>query len=73
MLNSTVALIIFIVIVVFLLAGIIYAITAKNTTHSGSFASMAAMQDFQPKDKQRAMEVVIQQKEKKQKEDESGE
>jgi hypothetical protein len=31
------------------------------------------MQDFQPKDKQRAMEVVIQQKEKKQKEDESGE
>jgi predicted Holliday junction resolvase-like endonuclease len=72
--NSTFVLIIFIVIVVFLLAGIIYAITAKNTTHSGSFASMAALHDMQAKDKQNAMETVIeQQAEKKWKEEESGE
>lgn len=44
----------------------------KRAKRSDSFASMTAMQNFQPKDKQRAMEEVIEQKEKKLKDDESG-
>jgi hypothetical protein len=72
--NSTAALLIFIGVVVLLLAGIIYAIREKNIYHSGSFASMAALHDMQAKDKQHAMETVIEmQAEKKWEEQESGE
>jgi hypothetical protein len=72
--NSTIALLLFIGIIIFLLAGIIYAIRQKNITHSGSFASMAAFHDMQAKDKQNAMESVIeQQAQKKWEEQESGE
>jgi hypothetical protein len=42
-----------------LLGGIIYAIRQKNTQCSGSFASMVAFNDMQPKDKQNAIEIVI--------------
>jgi hypothetical protein len=71
--NSTIALLLFIGIVVFLLAGIIYAISSKNTQRSGSFASMAAFHDMQTGEKQKAMETVIeQQAEKKWEEEESG-
>jgi hypothetical protein len=72
--NSTIALLLFIGIILFLTAGIIYAIRQKNITHSGSFASMAAFHDMQAKDKQSAMESVIeQQAQKKWEEEESGE
>lgn len=75
--NSTIALLIFIGIVVFLLAGIISAFAIKDKKRlqrSGSFASMAAFHDFQAKDKQNAIESVIeQQSEKKWEEEESGE
>jgi hypothetical protein len=71
--NSTIAFIIFIVIVLSLLAGIIYAIRQKNIKCSGSFASMAAFHDMQGKDKQNAIETIIEKKaEKKWKEEESG-
>jgi len=71
--NSTIILLIFIGVIVFLLAGIIYAIRSKNTQHSGSFASMAAFHDMQSAEKQRAMETVIeQQADKKWEEEESG-
>ena len=71
---ETLVLVIFIVLIGLLLFGIVYAIRSKNTTHSGSFASMAAFHDFQAKDKQNAMETVIEkQAQKKWEEDESGE
>jgi hypothetical protein len=72
--NSTVALLLFIGIIILLLAGIVYAIASKNGTKgSGSFASMAAFHDMQGKDKQNAIETVIeQQAEKKWEEQESG-
>ena len=72
--DSTIALLIFIVIILSLLAGIIYAIRQKNTQCSGSFASMAAFHDMQGKDKQNAIEIIIEkQAEKKWEEEESGE
>ena len=72
--NSTIALLLFIGVIVFLLAGIIYAIRSKNTQCSGSFASMAAFHDMQSKEKQNAVETVIEmQAEKKWEEQESGE
>jgi predicted Holliday junction resolvase-like endonuclease len=72
--NSTIALLLFIGVIVFLLAGIIYAIRSKNTQCSGSFASMAAFHDMQTAEKQNAMETVIEmQAEKKWEEQESGE
>jgi predicted Holliday junction resolvase-like endonuclease len=72
--DSTIALLIFIGVIVLLLAGIIYAMRQKNIYHSGSFASMAAFHDMQAKDKQNAMETVIEmQAEKKWEEQESGE
>jgi predicted Holliday junction resolvase-like endonuclease len=74
MANSTIALLIFIGVIVFLLAGIIYAIRSKNTQCSGSFASMAAFHDMQTAEKQNAMETVIEmQADKKWEEQESGE
>jgi predicted Holliday junction resolvase-like endonuclease len=74
MTDSTIALLIFIGVIVFLLAGIIYAIREKNIHRSGSFASMAAFHDMQSKEKQNAMETVIEmQAEKKWEEQESGE
>jgi len=72
--NSTIALLLFIGVIIFLLAGIIYAIRQKNIYTSGSFASLAAFHDMQGRDKQNAIETVIeQQAEKKWKEEESGE
>ncbi len=71
--NSIIGLIIFVGLILILLSGIIYAIKTKNTKASGSFASMAAMHDFQTKEKQNAMEMVIeQQSNKKMEEQESG-
>ncbi len=71
--NSTLALLIFLALVTALITGIIYAMKSKNTTHSGSFASMVAMHDMMPKDKQNAIEIVMEQKEqKKWKEEKSG-
>jgi hypothetical protein len=72
--NSTIQLLIIIGIIVFLVGGIIYAIRSKNTQRSGSFASMAAFHDMQSREKQNAIETVIeQQAEKKWAEEESGE
>jgi predicted Holliday junction resolvase-like endonuclease len=72
--NSTIALLLFIGVIVFLLAGIIYAIRSKNTQCSGSFASMAAFHDMQTGEKQKAIETIIEkQAEKKWEEEESGE
>jgi predicted Holliday junction resolvase-like endonuclease len=72
--NSTIILLIFIGVIVFLLAGIIYAIRQKNTQCSGSFSSMAAFHDMQTLEKQKAVETIIEQKaEKKWEEEESGE
>jgi hypothetical protein len=75
--NSTMALLLFIGIIVSLLAVIIYAIAykdKKDLQRSGSFASMAALHDMGGKDEQNAIETVIeQQAEKKWKEEESGE
>ncbi len=74
--NSTIALLLVIGIIVFLLAGIIYTIAhkdKKDLQRSGSFASMAALHDMGGKDEQNAIETVIeQQAEKKWKEEESG-
>ena len=64
----------FIGVIILLLGGIIYAIREKNVRHSGSFASMAAFHDMQSKEKQNAVETVVeQQAEKKWEEEESGE
>jgi hypothetical protein len=72
--NSTIALLLFIGIIVLLLAGIIYAIKQKNIYSSGSFASMAALHDMGGKDEQNAIETVIEQQAgKKWEEQESGE
>jgi len=72
--NSTIILLIFIAVIIGLLAGIIYAINQKNTQCSGSFASMAAFHDLQNAEKQKAMEIVVEQKaDKKWTEEESGE
>jgi predicted Holliday junction resolvase-like endonuclease len=72
--NSTIALLMFIGVIILLLGGIIYAIRQKNVQCSGSFASMAAFHDMQSKEKQNAMETVIEmQAEKKWEEEESGE
>ena len=72
--NSTIILLLFIGVIVFLMAGIIYAIREKNVQRSGSFASMAAFHDMQSKEKQNAVETVIErQAEMKWEEEESGE
>ena len=75
--NSTIAFLISIGIIVFLLSVIVYTIAHKDKNdlqRSGSFASMAAMHDMGGKDEQNAIETVIeQQSEKKWKEQESGE
>jgi predicted Holliday junction resolvase-like endonuclease len=72
--NSTIGLLLFIGVIVLLLAGIIYAIREKNVQRSGSFASMAAFHDMQSKEKQNAIETVIEmQAEKKWEEQERGE
>jgi hypothetical protein len=71
--NSTIALLLFIGIIFFLLAGIIYAIWEKNIHRSGSFASIAAFHDMQSKEKQNAVKTVIEkQAEKKWEEQKSG-
>jgi len=75
--NSTLALLLYIGIIVSLLTVIIYAVAhkdKKDLQRSGSFASMAALHDMGGKDEQNAIETVIeQQAEKKWKEQESGE
>ena len=72
--NSTIALLLFIGVVIFLLAGIIYAIRQKNIQCSGSFASMVVFHDMQSKGKQSAVEIVIErQSQKKWDDEESGE
>jgi hypothetical protein len=75
--NSTIALLLFIGIIVFLLAGIISIFVfkdKKDLQRSGSFASMAAFHDMQGKDKQNAIETIIEkQAEKKWEAEESGE
>lgn len=72
--DTIIACIIFLLLVGILLLGIIYAIRSKNTTRSGSFASMSAFTDMQAKDKQHAMETIIEkQAQKKWEEEESGE
>jgi hypothetical protein len=74
---STITLLLFIAVVVLLLAGIISAVVSKDKKRlqrSGSFASMVAFHDLQGKDKQNAIETVIEKQAKnKWKEDESGE
>jgi predicted Holliday junction resolvase-like endonuclease len=75
--NSTIALLLFIGVIISLLTVIIYTVAhkdKKDLQRSGSFASMAAFHDVQGRDKQNAIETVIeQQAEKKWKEQESGE
>lgn len=71
--NSTIALLLFIGIIVFLIAGIIYAIRQKNIQCSGSFASMIVFHDMQSKEKQNAVEIIIEkQAQKKWEDDENG-
>ena len=74
---STIALLLFIGVIALLLAGIIAAIVSnddKRLQRSGSFASLAAFHDFQGKDKQNAIEIIIEkQSEKKWEAEESGE
>ena len=71
--NSTIALLLFIGIIVFLIAGIIYAIRQKNIQCSGSFASMVVFHDMQSKEKQSAVEIIIEkQAQKKWEDDENG-
>jgi uncharacterized membrane-anchored protein YitT (DUF2179 family) len=71
--NSTIALFLFIGIIVFLIAGIIYAIRQKNIQCSGSFASMVVFHDMQSKEKQSAVEIIIEkQAQKKWEDDENG-
>jgi len=75
--NSTIALFLFIGVIISLLTVIIYTIAhkdKKDLQRSGSFASMAALHDMGGKDEQNAIETVIeQQADKKWKEQESGE
>jgi len=75
--NSTIALLLFIGVIIFLLVVVIYTIANKDKKklqRSGSFASMAAFHDIQGRDKQNAIETVIEkQAEKKWEEQESGE
>jgi predicted Holliday junction resolvase-like endonuclease len=75
--DSTIALLLFVGIIIFLLSVIIYTVAhkdKKDLQRSGSFASMAAFHDMQGRDKQNAIETVIElQAEKKWKEQESGE
>jgi len=75
--DSTIALLLFVGIIIFLLSVIIYTVAhkdKKDLQRSGSFASMAAFHDMQGRDKQNAIETVIElQTEKKWKEQESGE
>jgi hypothetical protein len=73
--DSTLALLVFIAIIIAMIFGIWIAIVdKKRTKRSGSFASMAAFHDMQGKDKQNAIETVIEQQAKKKwKEQESGE
>jgi len=75
--NSTIALFLFIGVIISLLTVIIYTIAhkdKKDLQRSGSFASMAALHDMGGKDEQNAIETVIeQQAEKKWEEQESGE
>jgi hypothetical protein len=75
--NYTIALLLFSAVVILLLAGIIAAAAGKDKKalqRSGSFASMAAFHDFQGKDKQNAIETIIEkQAEKKWEDEESGE
>ncbi len=71
--TSTLALLLFIGIIAVLVGGIVFAMRQKNTTHSGSFASMVAFMDMQAKDKQKGLETVIErQAEKKWQEEENG-
>jgi len=72
--SSTISLLLFIGFVLFLIAGIIYAIRSKNTQCSGSYASMVAFHDMQTNEKQSALEVIIEkQAQNKWEEEESGE
>ncbi len=77
MTNATIAIIIFIAVIILLLAGIIAAIAykdKKSLQRSGSFASMTAFHDMQTKEKQKAVETIIEKKaDKKWEEEESGE
>jgi hypothetical protein len=74
--NSTLALLVVLGIIVSLLTVIIYTIAhkdKKDLQRSGSFASMAAFHDMQGRDKQNAIEVVIEkQAQKKWAAEESG-
>jgi hypothetical protein len=64
--DSILETLIFIGVIVLLLVGIWFAIVdKKRTKRSGSFASMAAFHDMQGKDKQNAIETVIEQKAEK--------
>jgi hypothetical protein len=75
MTNSVISLLIIIGLIVILLTGIISAIASKDKKlqHSGSFASMAAFHDMQSGEKQKAVEIVIEQQAgKKWEEEESG-
>ncbi|RPI05437.1 MAG: hypothetical protein EHM64_06520 [Ignavibacteriae bacterium] len=74
--HSTIALLLFMGIIISLLTVILYTIVhkdKKDLQRSGSFASMAALHDMGGKDEQNAIETVIeQQSDKKWKEEESG-
>jgi DNA-binding cell septation regulator SpoVG len=72
--DSTLALLIFIAIIIAMIFGIWIAIVdKKRTKRSGSFASMAVFHDMQSKEKQNVIEAVIEkQAEKKWEEQESG-
>jgi hypothetical protein len=74
--NSTIGLLIVVGIIVLLLAGIVSIFVSKDKKklrRSGSYASMVAFHDMQPKDKQKAIEIVMEQKEQmKWKEEKSG-
>jgi len=74
--NSTIALLVVLGIIVSLLTVIIYTIAhkdKKDLQRSGSFASMAAFHDMQGRDKQNAIEIVVEkQAQKKWAAEESG-
>lgn len=74
--NATTALLLFIGVIVFLLTVIIYTIAhkdKKDLQRSGSFASMVVFHDMQSKEKQNAVEIIIdKQAQKKWESDESG-
>jgi hypothetical protein len=72
--NSLIILLIFVGLIISLIFGIIYAVTHRNTQCSGSFASMVVFHDLQTKEKQKAMEIIMEQKvDKKWEEQEKGE